>query len=199
MNLLKNNLKKEKEDAEKSNRKIALYFHDEASFSLTAEIGYTWFRPGERPEIKASVSRQYWHLSAAADPENGDICPVFFPWLNAASFQIYLNLFAGHVKDRIKEGYEIWLAVDRAGWHLANELEIPDGIRLILMPTGAAAINPAEHLWEFIRKNYTRCKVHNTLDELAETLTEASKFLMDSAQSVISICYTSIINKCSVN
>ena len=44
-------------------------------------------------------------------------------------FQIYLNAFAKHVEDRINAGYEIWIAVDRAEWHVANNLVVPEGIR----------------------------------------------------------------------
>ena len=198
MRFLKNNLKKEKEEAEEAGKKIALYFHDEASFSLTTDIGYTWFQAGNRPELKASVSRQYCHLSGAADPESGDIFLLLLPWLNTVIFQIYLNHFAKHVEKRIKAGYEIWLAVDRAGWHISNDLIIPEGIKLILLPTGAAAINPAEHIWEFIRKNYTRCKVHQTIKELETTLTNACNSLAESTQAVASICYTSMINKCTL-
>lgn len=198
MRLLKNNLKEEKETAEKSGRKVALYFQDEAGFSLTTDIGYTWFKAGNRPELKASVSRKYIHLSGAADPESGDIFLLLLPWLNTVIFQIFLNEFAKHVKSRIEAGYEIWLAVDRAGWHIANDLIVPEGIRLIILPTGAATINPAEPIWEFIRKNYTKCKVHETLEELQTTLTNACNFLAKSAQTVVSICHTPMVNKCTI-
>jgi transposase len=193
---LKKNLSEEKELAEKEGRKVALYFHDEAGFSLTTEVGYTWFKKGERPEIKASVSRQYWHLSAAADPESGDICPMMLDWLNTETFQQFLDEFAIHVKPRIDEGYEIWIAVDRASWHIAKDLIIPRGIRLIIMPTGAAMINPIETLWEYIRRHFMKNRIHKTLEELSDTLYKACRELLDSAKKVISICHTSIIPKC---
>ena len=198
MKILKNNLKKEKEEAEESGKKVALYFQDEAGFGLTTEIGYTWFQTGRRPELKASASRQYIHLSGAADPESGDIFLLLLPWLNTVIFQIFLNEFAKHVKNKIKSGYEIWLAIDRAGWHISNDLIVPEGIRLIVLPTGAATINPAESIWGFIRKHYTKCKVHETLDDLQATLTNACNFLAKSAQTVISICHTQIINRCMI-
>lgn len=184
--------------AEKENKKVAIYFHDEAGFSLTTDIGYTWFKEGQRPEIKASVSRSYWHLSTAADPETGDIFSILVGWLNTETFQQFLDEFAKHVEKKIQEGYEIWLTVDKAGWHLAKEIQVPNGIKLVVMPTGAAMINPIETLWEFIRKNFTRCKVHNTLEELANTLCKACRHLINSAKAVMSICHTSMVTKCTL-
>ena len=195
MKILKKQLKFEKQYTEASGQKVALYFHDEAGFSLTTDIGYTWYQAGERPELKASTSRPYWHLSAAANPETGDISSMLLPWLNTDSFQIYLEHFAEEVESLIDEGYEIWLAVDRAGWHISKDLKVPRGIKLIFMPTGAATINPIETLWEFIRKNFTRNKIHKNLQELENTLVEACTYLTKSAQKVASICYTSIIGK----
>ena len=112
---------------------------------------------------------------------------------------MFLDSFSNHLQKRVEEGYEVWLAVDKAGWHLAKELKIPENIRLIVMPTGAATINPIETLWDFVRKNFTRCKVHKTLEELEETLDKAANYLIKSAQKVISICHTSIINKCHLD
>lgn len=157
-----------------------------------------WFKPGHRPELKASVSRSYWYMSAAADPESGDFFSILLPWLNTETFQKFLDIFVEHTAKKREEGYEIWLCGDKAGWHLAKELVIPEGIKFIVMPTGAATINPAERIWDHIRKNFTRCKIFQSLADLEDTLTKAVLHLLNTPKEVISVCCTSMINKCNL-
>jgi hypothetical protein len=45
------------------------------------------------------------------------------------------------------------LQVDRAGWHGAKALVIPDTIRLIAQPASSPELNPVEQVWEEIREN----------------------------------------------
>jgi putative transposase len=44
------------------------------------------------------------------------------------------------------------MQVDRAGWHRAKTLEVPEDIRLILQPPYSPELNPVEHIWEGLRE-----------------------------------------------
>ena len=41
----------------------------------------------------------------------------------------------------------IVLVLDRAGWHTEPNLPVPDGIRLVYLPSYTPELQPAEHLW----------------------------------------------------
>lgn len=42
------------------------------------------------------------------------------------------------------------LALDGAGWHLANDLGVPEGIHLVPLPPAAPELQPAERLWSLV-------------------------------------------------
>ena len=172
------------------------YWQDEASFSPTVDIGYSWFRPGQRPERNVKIIREYTYVLAAADPETGDLFGLLMPWLNAELFQVFLDEFAKHLEtfyDLTKD--EVWLLVDRAGWHVSKELVIPTGIKLIVMPSGAAEINPIEQLWLYIREHYTRNVVWNNSEHLEETLIQAFRDLWAEPTRLQSVCAAGVLSE----
>jgi transposase len=60
-------------------------------------------------------------------------------------FAALLALFAreaGAGRERM-----IALLLDNAGWHTAPNLAVPDGIRLVYLPSYSPELQPAEHLW----------------------------------------------------
>lgn len=44
------------------------------------------------------------------------------------------------------------LLVDRAGWHLSNQVVVPENIRLVFLPAHSPELNPSEHIWEDLRE-----------------------------------------------
>ena len=73
---------------------------------------------------------------------------TFWSVLNGVSkpfLAALLALFAGEAgagRERI-----VVLGLDKAGWHTAPNLVVPDGIRLVYLPRYSPELQPAEHLW----------------------------------------------------
>jgi transposase len=42
------------------------------------------------------------------------------------------------------------LVVDQAGWHIAHDLTVPEGIVLVLLPSASPELQPAERLWPLL-------------------------------------------------
>lgn len=151
-------------------------------------MSYEWYFKGKRPSKKASVSRTYTHILGAVCALTGCFFGITAPWLNAEVFPIFLEHFARFLHCGEEGRPEIWLAVDRAGWHLAKELRIPAGMTLLEMPTGAAQINPAERVWKYVRDQYTRCYVFKDAKEQEKVLRKAILELEDSPGIIQSRC-----------
>lgn len=147
-----------------------------------------WYERGHRKTFKASVSRSYWYVLSAVSPETGDLFSLLMPWLDTEAFQRFLDDFAKHARCGVEKNREVWLAVDKAGWHVAKKLRIPAGLRVIPMPTGAAQINPVERLWLYVRDHYTRCRVVTGLKDLADVLSKGLNEIADSPETVKSVC-----------
>src|SRR3982751_6400424 len=85
------------------------------------------------------------YVTAFVQPISGE---VFWSISNGGSKPFFAGLLAlfareaGAGQDRI-----IGLGPDRAGWHTAPNLVVPDGIRLADLPPASPELQPAEHLW----------------------------------------------------
>ena len=62
-----------------------------------------------------------------------------------------MHLFLEQVSQTFADFF-IVIQVDRAGWHGAKTLVVPDHIRLIPQPAYSPALNPVEHVWEDLRE-----------------------------------------------
>ena len=60
------------------------------------------------------------------------------------------------------------LPVDRAGWHHAKDLVVPEHIRLMAPPADRPEVNPVEHRWEDLREKPFPKVALATLDEVVE-------------------------------
>src|SRR5882762_7177661 len=80
-----------------------------------------------------------------------------------------MNLFLEHVSSTYAR-YFVVMQVDQAGWHVTNELTIPENIRLIPQPAYSPELNPVEHVWEELREKYFHNRVFPALDPLIDVL-----------------------------
>jgi transposase len=65
-----------------------------------------------------------------------------------------MTLFLAELAAELPD-YFIVMLVDQAGWHLSDQVTVPENIRLLPQPAGSPELNPAEHLWEDLRENET--------------------------------------------
>ena len=65
------------------------------------------------------------------------------------------------------------LVLDGAGWHTSPALEVPDNLTLLGLPAYAPELNPAENVWEYLRKNKLANRVYETYDDILEACCQA--------------------------
>ena len=56
------------------------------------------------------------------------------------------------------------------GWHRAHELAVPTNMKLLALPPYSPELNPAEHIWEYLRENEMRNRIFNDLDEVMDAV-----------------------------
>ncbi len=66
----------------------------------------------------------------------------------------------------------IALQLDNAGWHGPENLDLPDGIRLVFQPANSAELQPAEHLWAFVDEPLVN-RYFETIEHLDQVLVPA--------------------------
>jgi hypothetical protein len=65
--------------------------------------------------------------------------------VNTALFSALLASFAAEVGAGVDK--HVILVLDGAGWHVAKDLEVPEGVELMFLPPYSPQIQPAERLW----------------------------------------------------
>ena len=73
---------------------------------------------------------------------------LILPWVNAHTMSMFLST----VSQRQPDQY-IVMVMDQERWHVAQELQVPKNMRLVLLPPYSPEINPADHIWDALREN----------------------------------------------
>lgn len=120
------------------------------------------------------------YLFGAFSPLTGDNFLLELPYCSNQTFQIFLNELS---KERAHELKVVVL--DNGAFHKAKALIIPENIILIFLPPYSPELNPAEKMWQKIKRDFTN-KLFNSLDELSEFIIESIGGL--TCEMVKSIC-----------
>ncbi len=118
-----------------------------------------------RPVVLRQEVREYTYVYLATCLQNGATTPLILPYANTEC----MDLFLREISERYPDNRGI-LALDGAGWHTTPELEEFDNVRLLFLPAYSPELNPAEHLWRFLRERHIKNTFWNTLDELIDKL-----------------------------
>ncbi len=99
-----------------------------------------------------------------------------------------MNLFLKQVSQDFAE-YFIILQVDRAAWHLSNNLQIPENIRILPQPSHSPELMPVEHIWEDIRENYFYNRILKSMDKVVDRLCQGLVALSSDPERLRSLTY----------
>jgi transposase len=126
--------------------------------------------------------REYTYAFAALSPHDGTLDSLVLPEVNAFTMSVFLAEVAQrHPQD------DILMVLDGAGWHRANDLRIPENMRLLPLPPYSPELNPVEHLWEEIREKWFPNLVFDSLMGVEDRLVEALAALEKNSQRVAQI------------
>ena len=150
--------------------KVELWCEDEHRLGLKPIIRKVWSPIGERPSVKVHQRYEWTYLYAFVRPKTGEVHWLILPTLNAQVFSIALEHFAKEIGAG-KKRRRILLVLDRAGWHTAKEVEIPEGIHLEFLPSSSPELQPSERLWPLANEEVAN-RYFEEIEELEEALGE---------------------------
>jgi putative transposase len=140
-------------------------FTDEAGFGRINKPRYCWCYPGLRPVVPCHHIREYRYAYGAVEPLTGESFFLVMPYCNTDCMNIFLReLSVQYPQDRII------LVCDGASWHRANDLKIPENIRLFFLPPATPEMNPIEQIWKEIRKRGFRNQIFKSLVNVIDRL-----------------------------
>jgi len=147
---------------------------DEGCFGCISRAKRGFAPPGVRPHALTQVVREYLYAYAAVERALGQMVSLILPEASTAM----MNRFLEEVS-RVFSTHFIVMQVDGAGWHRANDLVVPENIRLISQSAYSPELNPVEHIWDELREKYFHNRIFPSLDGVIETLCQGLTALAD--------------------
>lgn len=129
------------------------------------------------------------YIYGAVDPQTGQTVGMLAPTVNTAWMNAFLNL----VSASAAADEHLVLVLDNAGWHVAQELKVPDNITVLNLPPYAPELNCIERLWKYLKEHYLSNRVYPDYDALQEAAEYA--FHRPSADLIKSICHVAWLER----
>ena len=169
---------------------LKLMFQDEARFGRINDVRRCWAPRPMRPMCQAMLTYEYTYAYAAVDVVSGELDSLILPHVNTQCMQLFLNEIARrHPQERII------MVLDGAGWHVADELRVPQNMRLLSLPPYAPELNPVEHVWDELREKHFHNTVFASLSALEDHLEIALReFEQDHARIQSIVAWPWIVN-----
>lgn len=88
-----------------------------------------WAPLGIRPQVSTHRMRQYTHVLGSVCPQDGELISPILPHADTAAMSLYwAEVSRRHPHE------PILMFLDRAGWHQAKALVVPDNLTLDWSP-----------------------------------------------------------------
>jgi transposase len=119
-----------------------VYFQDESRFGLMTVLRRAITAKGVKPIGPYQHRFIYRYCYGLVEPLSGDKFFVTAPQVNTLFFEFLLQEFA-----RQEPAVYKIIFLDKAGYHRAKVLQVPDNIRLVYLPSSNPELNPIERFW----------------------------------------------------
>ena len=145
-----------------------------------------WAPKGSRPRAVRQTQYQYVYVIGAACPATGQAEAIVAPYLDTAMLNRFLEQFSQALPPEV-QAVLVW---DRAGYHRAHQLQVPDNIALMELPPYAPELNPIENLWHYLKSHHWSNRAYDDYDALLEAASEAWCKVCLAPQNIRSLCAT---------
>ncbi len=127
---------------------MSVWAEDEHRLGLLPVLRRVWAPRGQRPIAHVERHYEWLYVYGFVRPSTGRSWWCLLPRVDTAVFALALAAFARD--EGIDADHRAVLVVDRAGWHVAHDLVVPEGVHLALLPSYSPELQPAERLWPLV-------------------------------------------------
>lgn len=136
--------------AEYPDADVEVWCEDEHRLGLNPVTRRIWVEQGQQPVAIVNWKREWLWLYGFVQPKTGETYWWLLPYVRTDLFSEVLKDFAEHFG--VGPSKRIVLPLDQAGWHISQDLKVPEGIHLVRMPPYSPELQPAERLWPLINE-----------------------------------------------
>ena len=157
-------------------------FEDEARFGRMSDPIRCWAPAGCRPQVPTHRVRQYTHVFGSVCPQDGELISLILPYADTAAMSFYLAEVSRRHPDE-----HILMFLDRAGWHQAKALIVPDNLSLDWLPPYSPQCNPQELVWREVRRTPFGNHDYDSMDAVEDALAHRLRQLESSPAQIRSL------------
>jgi hypothetical protein len=174
-------------------KRIRLYFQDEARIGQKGRTCHVWWRRGERPPGLCDKRFTFAYIFAAVEPGTDvvsktrlrhDGFALVMPYADTEAMQEFLVRFSNTIAD----DEHVAMFADRAGWHIAGDLRVPDNITLLQLPSYSPELNPVERVWLHLKERFLSHRLLADYEAIADAAAQAWNRLTAEAGRITSLC-----------
>ena len=144
---------------------------------------HRWFTRGRRPPGVADKRFTFAYIFAAVEPGTDNAFALVMPEVNTAAMQEFLNRFS----KTLASDEHAAMIIDQAGWHIANDLVVPDNITLVPLPPYSPELNPVERVWLYLKERFLSHRLLDDYDAIVDAACAAWKNLINEAGRIKSL------------
>lgn len=123
-----------------------MFSQDESRFGLLTVRRRRLTACGVQPVGAVQHIFEWFYVYGAVEPTTGDRFFLELPYLNAESFQLFVDAFAEAFPDSLN-----LLLLDNSGAHTSQQLTLPANVRLVCLPPYCPELNPIERVWRDLK------------------------------------------------
>ena len=150
-------------------KRLQLWFQDEARVGSKGRVCHRWWRRGERAPGTRQIGYQWAYIFSAVRPDTGDDVTLVMPSVNAK----VMDLFLAHFADTLDQDAHAVMMCDGAGWHDERALTVPDNVTLALLPPYSPELNPVERVWLYLRERFLSLRVLDDTEAIIDACCQA--------------------------
>ena len=150
-------------------KRIEIWFQDELRAGQQGSLSRSWAIKGTRPRRIRQRQFKSSYIFGAICPRKDKGVALVLPHANTEAMQLHLD----EISKKATKGYHAIIVMDKAGWHLANELSIPKNITIIKLPPYSPELNPMEQVFQQLRKLKLSNACYETYDEIDDACVDA--------------------------
>jgi transposase len=125
---------------------VRVFSQDESRFGLLTVRRRRLTASGAQPVGPVQHVFDWFYVYGAVAPATGERFFLELPYLNAETFQLFINAFA----EAFPESLNI-LLLDNSGAHTAQRLRWPENVRAVWLPPYCPELNPIERVWRDVK------------------------------------------------
>ena len=141
------------------NLPIRLMFQDEARFGRLSDPRACWAPAPNRPTVSLALIRECRYEYAAVSPWDGGLDYMTSEKMNTDN----MSRFLVQVSETHEQDFMV-MVLDGASSHKCKELKVPGNITLVFLPPYSPELNPAEQIWNTLRRDYFANRVFDSLN-----------------------------------